>query len=120
MLMARRLRCRSLVLAKTRHGQVVSAPRAPDSLAPSSPSAKRRAGVRSTELPCNVHNSYVVRYNTLVVSLARMTSTEFKRWLQKHGCTFEPGKGGHLIVRLGDKMSVLPMHGKQKELVPDS
>lgn len=31
-------------------------------------------------------------------------------------CSFEPGKGGHLIVRLGDKMSVLPMHGKQKEL----
>ena len=45
-----------------------------------------------------------------------MTSAEFKRWLQKQGCTFEPGKGGHLIVRLGGKMSVLPMHGKQKEL----
>ena len=45
-----------------------------------------------------------------------MTSAEFKRWLQKQGCTFEPGKGGHLIVRLGDKMSVLAMHGKQKEL----
>lgn len=39
-----------------------------------------------------------------------------KRWLQKHGCRLEPGKGGHLIVRLGGKMSVLPMHGKQKEL----
>ncbi|MBI3262870.1 MAG: type II toxin-antitoxin system HicA family toxin [Acidobacteria bacterium] len=45
-----------------------------------------------------------------------MTSAEFKRWLQKQGCTFEPGKGGHLIVRLAEKMSVLPMHGKQKEL----
>jgi mRNA interferase HicA len=45
-----------------------------------------------------------------------MTSAEFKRWLQKQGCTFEPGKGGHSVVRLGDKMSVLPMHGKQKEL----
>jgi mRNA interferase HicA len=45
-----------------------------------------------------------------------MTSAEFKRWLQKQGCAFEPGKVGHLIVRLGDKMSVLPMHGKQKEL----
>jgi mRNA interferase HicA len=45
-----------------------------------------------------------------------MTSAEFKRWLQKQGCTFEPGKGGHLIVRLGAKMSVLPMHGKQKDL----
>lgn len=45
-----------------------------------------------------------------------MTSQEFKRWLQKAGCTFESGHGGHLIVRLGTKMSVLPMHGNQKEL----
>ena len=45
-----------------------------------------------------------------------MTSAEFKRWLSKHGCKFEPGHGGHAIVRRGDKMSVLPMHGKQKEL----
>ena len=45
-----------------------------------------------------------------------MTSSELKRWLSKQGCTFESGKGGHLIVRLGKKFSVLPMHGKQKEL----
>lgn len=45
-----------------------------------------------------------------------MTSQEFKRWLAKHGCTLEPGKGGHLTVRRGDKVSDLPMHGKQKEL----
>jgi mRNA interferase HicA len=45
-----------------------------------------------------------------------MTSAEFKRWLAKQGCTFEPGKGGHLIVRLGTLRSVLPMHGAQKEL----
>ncbi len=45
-----------------------------------------------------------------------MTSQQFKRWLQQHGCTCEPGHGGHLIVRRGDKMSVLPMHGKGKEL----
>ena len=45
-----------------------------------------------------------------------MTSNEFKRWLKKHGCTFESGKGGHQIVILGDKWSVLPMHGNQKEL----
>jgi mRNA interferase HicA len=30
--------------------------------------------------------------------------------------TFESGHGGHLIVRLGTKVSVLPMHGNQKEL----
>lgn len=45
-----------------------------------------------------------------------MTSAGFRRWLRGQGCTFEPGKGGHLIVRLGHRMSVLPMHGKQKEL----
>ena len=45
-----------------------------------------------------------------------MTSQEFKRWLGKQGCAFEPGHGGHLIVRLGNKMSILPMHGKSKEL----
>jgi mRNA interferase HicA len=36
--------------------------------------------------------------------------------LTKQGCAFESGHGGHLIVWLGSKMSVLPMHGKQKEL----
>ncbi|PYR89289.1 MAG: addiction module toxin, HicA family [Acidobacteria bacterium] len=45
-----------------------------------------------------------------------MTSRQFKRWLAKQGCTFESGKGGHLIVRRGDRMSVLPMHGSAKEL----
>jgi mRNA interferase HicA len=45
-----------------------------------------------------------------------VTSTEFKRWLSKRGCRFEPGHGGHLIVRLGDRMTVLPMHGSGKEL----
>ena len=48
--------------------------------------------------------------------LKTMTSGDFKRWLQALGCTFEPGKGGHLIVHRGDRMSVLPMHGKRKEL----
>ncbi len=45
-----------------------------------------------------------------------MTSGQFKRWLAKQGCTFESGKGGHLIVHLGDKTSVLPMHGSRKEI----
>jgi mRNA interferase HicA len=45
-----------------------------------------------------------------------MTSAEFKRWLAKRGCTFEPGKGSHLLVKRGDSRSVLPMHGKSKEL----
>lgn len=49
---------------------------------------------------------------------ALMTSSEFRRWLAKRDCTFERGKGGHLIVRRGRFFSVLPMHGKNKELGP--
>jgi mRNA interferase HicA len=45
-----------------------------------------------------------------------MTSAQFRRWLAQQGCTFETGKGGHVKVRLGDKISVLPMHGSGKEL----
>jgi mRNA interferase HicA len=45
-----------------------------------------------------------------------MISSQFKRWLAKQRCPFEPGHGGHLIVRRGDKQSVLPMHGGQKQL----
>jgi mRNA interferase HicA len=45
-----------------------------------------------------------------------MTSGEMKRYLTRLGCTFEPGKGGHLIVKLGRRRSILPMHGTGKEL----
>ncbi len=45
-----------------------------------------------------------------------MTPGQFKRRLAKQCCTFQPGKGGHLIVRRGGKMSVLPMHGSRKEI----
>jgi mRNA interferase HicA len=38
--------------------------------------------------------------------------------LADKGCTFESKKGGsgHLIVKLGDKITDLPMHGHGKEL----
>ncbi len=45
-----------------------------------------------------------------------MTSTEFKRWLEKQGCSFQQTKSGHLRVNLRERWSVLPMHGKNKEL----
>jgi mRNA interferase HicA len=45
-----------------------------------------------------------------------MNSSQFRRYLAKQGCTFEPGKGGHLIVRLGERKSVLPQHGGAKQL----
>jgi mRNA interferase HicA len=49
-----------------------------------------------------------------------MTSAEFKRWLQKQGCTFEPGKGGHLIVRFGQKMAVCRCTASRKSWAPAS
>ena len=42
-----------------------------------------------------------------------MTPRQFKRWLSRHGCTFEPGDGGHLVVLRADRKSTLPMHGKR-------
>jgi mRNA interferase HicA len=45
-----------------------------------------------------------------------MNSNQARRFLAQRGCTFEPGKGGHLIVRRGPKKSVLPQHGGRKEL----
>jgi mRNA interferase HicA len=45
-----------------------------------------------------------------------VTSAELKRWLERQGCAFESGKGGHLIVRLAGRKSVLPMHGSRHEI----
>jgi mRNA interferase HicA len=45
-----------------------------------------------------------------------VNSSQAKRFLARQGCTFESGKGGHLIVRRGDRKTVLPMHGGAKEL----
>jgi mRNA interferase HicA len=45
-----------------------------------------------------------------------MKSSQARRFLSAKGCTFEPGKGGHMIVRRGSLKSVLPMHGGRKEL----
>jgi mRNA interferase HicA len=32
------------------------------------------------------------------------------------GLHIRPGRGGHLTVRLGDKITDLPMHGKKRDL----
>ncbi len=47
-----------------------------------------------------------------------MNSNQFKQWLKKQGCTFATKKkgSGHLIIRLGNKKSELPMHGGSKQL----
>ena len=47
---------------------------------------------------------------------AFMTSQELKRWLTKQGCAFGSQTGSHLKVFLGDKRTVLPMHGQKKDL----
>jgi mRNA interferase HicA len=49
----------------------------------------------------------------LYIFLAFMNSNQFKAWFRQQGCTFEakPGSSGHLIVRLGDRKTNLPMHG---------
>ena len=60
--------------------------------------------------------TFVLTYATVLFTLKTVTAGQFKRWLRKHGCTFEPGRGGHLRVRLGRKFSTLPMHGSGKEL----
>jgi mRNA interferase HicA len=45
-----------------------------------------------------------------------VNSDQAKRYLARHGCSFESGKGGHLIVRRGEMKSVLSMHGGKKQI----
>ncbi len=47
-----------------------------------------------------------------------MNAQELRKWLAAQGCTFETKKGGsgHIVVRHGDKVTDLPMHGGSKEL----
>jgi mRNA interferase HicA len=56
--------------------------------------------------------------DTTVVLTSFMTSAEMERWLKAQGCTIVSwrGKGGHKLVRLGTKKTVLPTHGKNHEL----
>jgi mRNA interferase HicA len=41
-----------------------------------------------------------------------MKSAEFKRWLEKQGVMFRPGKGSHFHLELNGRKSILPMHNK--------
>jgi mRNA interferase HicA len=61
------------------------------------------------------HNSFV-DLSARGTYLSRMNSAQAKRFLARRGATFAPGKGGHLIVTLNGKRSVLPQHGGSKEL----
>jgi mRNA interferase HicA len=43
-----------------------------------------------------------------------MNSKQMKKWLERQGATFQPGKGFHLKVFLNGRQAVLPMHGKDE------
>ena len=45
-----------------------------------------------------------------------MNTNQFRNWLRKQGCTFERGRGGHVIVRRGKRKSILPTHGRRRQL----
>jgi mRNA interferase HicA len=45
-----------------------------------------------------------------------MNSSQAKRYLARKGATFATGKGGHLIVTLNGRRSVLPQQGGSKEI----
>lgn len=45
-----------------------------------------------------------------------MNSGQAKRYLARKGAIFSPGKGGHLIVMLNGRRSILPQHGGSKEI----
>lgn len=40
-------------------------------------------------------------------------SSEFKRWLAKHGVTFGEQKGSHLKLYFNGRQSILPIHFKE-------
>ncbi|HSO81178.1 type II toxin-antitoxin system HicA family toxin [Thiocapsa sp.] len=37
-----------------------------------------------------------------------------KKWLERQGATFQPGKGSHLKVFLNGRQAVPPMHAKDE------
>jgi mRNA interferase HicA len=45
-----------------------------------------------------------------------VTSSELRRFLTNLGATFLPAKGGHMKVYLRGRMTIIPMHGKGKEI----
>jgi mRNA interferase HicA len=54
---------------------------------------------------------FACNINKIVYTLGAKSS-EFKRWLEKQGAVFTPGKGSHFRIELNGKLSILPMHSK--------
>lgn len=44
----------------------------------------------------------------------RMKYSEFRRWLRAQGVSFEPAKGSHYKVTLGDCQTIFPDHGAKE------
>jgi len=40
--------------------------------------------------------------------------SEFRRWLERQGVTFEPGKGSHLAATYKGKTVPVPFHGSKE------
>jgi mRNA interferase HicA len=70
---------------------------------------------RSSAAPRSSHNTFV-DLDPRDAYIAFMNSSQAKRFLAKRGATFSAGKGGHLIVTLKGRRSVLPQHGGSKEI----
>lgn len=60
---------------------------------------------------CNIRVARPLMNTTEVFSIASANPKQMKKWLERQGATFEPGKGSHLKAYLNGKQSTLPMHG---------
>nr|WP_315218649.1 type II toxin-antitoxin system HicA family toxin [uncultured Duganella sp.] len=43
-----------------------------------------------------------------------MKYSEFRRWLERQGAKFTPGRGSHYKVTLNDRISTFPDHGAKE------
>lgn len=43
-----------------------------------------------------------------------MKYSEFRRWLKSQGVEFEPAKGSHFRITLGDNTTTFPDHGSKE------
>jgi len=43
-----------------------------------------------------------------------MKYSEFRRWLERQGAVFSPGRGSHHKIELNGRTSVLPDHGAKE------
>lgn len=57
--------------------------------------------------PC----TFCVDECNISVYVSRVNSKQMRRWLERQGATFQPGKGSHLKVFLNGRQATLLMHG---------